>query len=101
MNDFIPKLVTKDSLENLRIVWNDDKECIYNLRELRANCQCALCKHEMTGEKLISLENISKDINLVKVEVVGNYALHFTWSDSHTTGIYSYEYLRKLCFTAD
>ena len=97
MNDFIPKLVTKDSVGNLKIVWNDDKECNYNLRELRSNCQCALCKHEMTGEKLISLENIAKDINLIKIEIVGNYALHFTWSDGHTTGIYSYEYLRKLC----
>ena len=97
MNDFIPKLVTRDSIENLKIVWSDDKECVYNLRELRFSCQCALCKHEMTGEKLISLGNIPKDINLLKAEVVGNYALHFTWSDNHTTGIYSYEYLRKLC----
>ena len=97
IREFIPKLVTKDSIGNLKIVWSDDKECIYNLRELRSNCQCALCKHEMTGEKLISLENIPKDINLVKVEIVGNYALHFAWSDNHTTGIYSYEYLRKLC----
>jgi len=24
-----------------------------------------------------------------KIEVVGNYALHFTWSDGHSTGIYS------------
>ena len=95
--NFIPKLVTKDSTNNLKIVWNDNKECVYNLRELRAGCQCALCKHEMTGEKLISIENIPKDINLVKAETVGNYALHFSWSDNHTTGIYSYEYLRKLC----
>ena len=97
MNNFIPKLVTKDSSGNLKIVWNDSRECTYNLRVLRSNCQCALCRHEVTGEKLISLENISPDVNLVKAEVVGNYALHFTWSDNHTTGIYSYEYLRKLC----
>ena len=97
MNDFIPSLVTKDSTGNLKIVWRDTKECTYNLRELRFSCQCALCRHETTGEKLISLENIPSNINLVKVEIVGNYALHFTWSDNHSTGIYSYEYLRKLC----
>ena len=97
MNEFIPRLVTKDPSGNLKIVWNDDKECVYNLRELRVSCQCALCKHEMTGEKLISIENIPLTINLLKAETVGNYALHFTWSDNHTTGIYSYEYLRKLC----
>ena len=97
MNGFIPKLVTKDSDSNLKIVWNDDKECVYSLRELRFSCQCALCRHEGTGEKLISLDKIPDDINLLKVEIVGNYALHFTWSDNHTTGIYTYEYLRKLC----
>ena len=101
MNDSIPKLVTKDSAGNLKIIWNDDKECIYNLRELRFSCQCALCKHEMTGEKLISLDEIPADMNLVKVEIMGNYALHFTWSDNHTTGIYSYEYLRKLGTTRE
>ena len=97
MNDLIPTLVTKDALGNLKIAWNDEKECIYNLRELRFSCQCALCRHEGTGEKLISLENIPSNINLVKVEIVGNYALHFTWSDNHSTGIYSYEYLRLIC----
>ena len=96
-DEFIPRLVTKDSSGNLKIVWNDNKECVYNLRKLRFSCQCALCKHEVTGKKLISLENIAADINLIKVEVVGNYALHFNWSDDHSTGIYSYEYLRKLC----
>ena len=78
-------------------MWSDDKECIYKLCELRFNCQCALCKHEVTREQLIKLENIPEDIKLLKVELVGNYALHFTWSDNHTTGIYSYEHLRKLC----
>ncbi|MEK7316525.1 MAG: gamma-butyrobetaine hydroxylase-like domain-containing protein, partial [Candidatus Eisenbacteria bacterium] len=28
---------------------------------------------------------------------VGQYALHFDWSDGHTTGIYSYDYLRRIC----
>ena len=97
MTQYSPKLITKNSLSELKIVWNDDKECIYNLRELRLNCQCAMCRHEMTGERLIKLENILENIYLLKVELVGNYALHFSWSDNHTTGIYSYEYLRKLC----
>jgi DUF971 family protein len=28
---------------------------------------------------------------------VGNYALTFTWSDGHATGIYPYDRLRGLC----
>jgi len=32
-----------------------------------------------------------------KIELVGQYALQFEWSDGHRTGIYSFEYLRELC----
>jgi len=31
------------------------------------------------------------------IERVGNYALSFAWGDSHTTGIYTFKYLRALC----
>lgn len=97
MQNYSPKLVTRNGPSELKIVWNDGKEHIYNLRELRFACQCALCKHETTGKKLISLEDISETIDLTACEVVGNYALHFLWSDGHSTGIYSYDYLRTLC----
>lgn len=95
--DFIPKLVTRHSQNELKIIWNDGEEKIYKLRELRAACLCALCKHEITRESLIKLEDIPEDINVIKIETVGNYALHFTWSDGHSTGIYSYEHLREVC----
>ena len=31
------------------------------------------------------------------MQVVGNYALQFTWSDGHTAGIYTWNYLRRIC----
>lgn len=31
------------------------------------------------------------------VEMIGNYALQPTWDDGHHTGIYTWEYLRRLC----
>ena len=96
---FYPKTITRNEKfpnKELKIVWSDEKESIYKFPELRFACQCAMCKHEFTGEKLIKLENISPDINLIKVEAVGNYAIHIAWSDGHTTGIYSYDYLRRL-----
>jgi prepilin-type processing-associated H-X9-DG protein len=34
--------------------------------------------------------------NLLKLEPVGGYAMQMTWADGHASGIYSYEYLRKL-----
>lgn len=97
MDKSIPKLVTRASNNDLKIVWGDDRECVYNLRKLRSMCRCALCRHDVTLQKSIKLEDVPENINLLKVEFVGNYALHFNWSDNHSTGIYSYDYLRSLC----
>jgi len=36
------------------------------------------------------------DLELREIERVGNYALSFTWGDSHSSGIYSFRYLRTL-----
>jgi DUF971 family protein len=36
------------------------------------------------------------DLDLREIEQVGNYALGLTWSDGHSTGIYSFRYLRSL-----
>ena len=36
-----------------------------------------------------------------RVELVGNYALQFFWSDGHNTGIYTWDYLYRLCPTED
>ena len=40
-------------------------------------------------------EGIALEIDDMKP--VGNYALEIDWFDGHTTGIYSYTYLRSLC----
>jgi DUF971 family protein len=33
----------------------------------------------------------------VEVTPVGKYALKFKWTDGHESGIYSWEYLRRVC----
>jgi DUF971 family protein len=33
---------------------------------------------------------------LADIQLVGNYGLKAVWADGHDTGIYRYEYLRKL-----
>ena len=35
-------------------------------------------------------------ITIEDAQIVGNYAIRFTFSDGHTAGIYSWEYLRSL-----
>ena len=33
----------------------------------------------------------------LSAEGVGKYAIKFSWNDSHDLGIYSWEFLRKIC----
>ena len=35
-------------------------------------------------------------VDITGVQVVGNYAIQFTFSDGHDSGIYSWDYLEKL-----
>jgi len=55
--------------------------------ELRANCRCAHCVDEMTGEIRIDQEKIRADLTLKakSIEQVGNYAVSVAFNDGHTT----------------
>jgi len=50
----------------------------------------------MTGIRIVLPIHIPDDLEFRKIELVGQYALQFEWSDGHRTGIYSFEYLREL-----
>lgn len=80
----------------LEITWADGIINKYTFAELRKNCQCATCVNEHTGEKILDTTKIPTDIKILKIEIVGNYALQFLFSDSHNTGIYSFDFLRSL-----
>ena len=81
----------------LSIMWSDLHAAIYNARNLRLGCKCAACIDEWTHQPLINPATVPPVVKPSKIQVVGNYALQFDWSDGHTTGIYTYEYLRSLC----
>jgi DUF971 family protein len=38
-----------------------------------------------------------KNLELLNWHWVGRYALSIQWSDGHDMGIYTFDYLRKLC----
>lgn len=86
----------------VKITWSDGAECDYPFSGLRAICPCVECKggHANMGgppdiEKLRTAQNAS--LTLQNVIPVGSYALQFQWSDGHSTGIYTWDYLRKAC----
>jgi DUF971 family protein len=83
----------------LAIQWNDGSESYLNLEMLRRACPCAAC-----GGEPDVLGNISRpDVNytpesfqLASFNMVGGYALQPRWRDGHDTGLYTFQYLRRL-----
>jgi len=77
------------------LVFSDGRELSAKAFDLRANCQCALCVSETTGERLVDTKRIPTDINPVEILPLGNYAVGITWSDGHSSGIYPYSMFRS------
>jgi DUF971 family protein len=38
-----------------------------------------------------------KPLKPERAELVGRYAVQIHWNDGHSTGIYSFDYLRQIC----
>lgn len=92
-----PTALKKVGQDQFRVVWDDGHNSLYTLRYLRQNCPCAACRDEWTGVRTLNLESVPADIKALHVELVGNYAVHFTFSDQHATGIFSFKFLREIC----
>jgi DUF971 family protein len=84
----------------LAIKWDDGNESFIPLEVLRRCCPCAGCR----GEADI-LGNVYKNpgrkltpaaFQLVRLVKVGGYAVQPVWADGHATGIYSFDYLKRV-----
>ena len=83
----------------LAIQWNDGSESYLNLELLRRACPCAACGGEPDVLGNIMRPNVSYSDNsfeLAGFQIVGGYAVQPTWRDGHSTGIYSFQYLRRI-----
>ncbi len=92
-----PTAINQAGPDTLQIVWNDGHDSLYSVRALRLACRCAHCVEEGTGRPLLDETNVPLDVRPVQISPVGRYAIQFTWSDGHDTGIHTFEYLRSLC----
>ena len=80
----------------LLVNWHDGLEARLGLVALRAQCMCARCVDEITGQRIVDIEGIDPSIVIDGMQLVGNYAVKIRWSDGHDTGLYTWEHLRKL-----
>src|SRR5262245_18974255 len=81
----------------VRITWHDGHVGEYDQEYLRCYCPCALCQGHGTQLKFISVPGAI----LESIRGVGNYAIELHWHDGHSTGIFTFDYLRSLCPCSD
>ena len=102
------------------ITWADGHGSHFDFAYLREQCPCAMCNDEreekaaqQEKDERLKKENPVKSATPVlsspllpmfkpkvsarAAHAVGNYALRIDFSDGHTTGIYSFDYLRTIC----
>lgn len=96
-----PVDIQESGTKELLITWQDGHHSSYSFPYLRRKCPCAGCVDEWTGKLRLLPETISEEVRPLAIRPVGNYAIRFDWSDGHTTGIYSFEYLRSICACKD
>jgi DUF971 family protein len=88
--------------EYLAIAWEDGHISMLAYTLLREACPCANCcgEPDLRGEIVPPAQPAAigeQGNSLVRVQTVGHYGLQLVWGDGHSTGIYTFEYLRSLC----
>ncbi|MCA9406008.1 MAG: P-loop NTPase [Candidatus Omnitrophica bacterium] len=86
--------------QNISVQWADGMGVTVSNKQLRLSCRCALCANEITGEVLISEDDIRQDIQPKEITPLGNYALGIVWNDGHSSGIYPYTLIKDLANTS-
>jgi DUF971 family protein len=85
--------------QDLAVLFNDGVEIYLSLEKVRRACPCAKCQGEpdVMGKYLYCKVDYRHDsFELIKIQSVGGYAFQLYWTDGHSSGIYSYDYLRLL-----
>lgn len=85
----------------IEITWSDGRAATYTPRLLRDACPCATCREGRTTPVAKPLLQVLAPEETVPLAVtgmtpVGQYAYSIEFSDGHSSGIYTLEYLREL-----
>ena len=90
------------------ITWEDGHSSHFEFAYLRDNCPCATCNDERAKKESLAeaspafassaaLPMFKPKPRATAATQVGNYAIQISFSDGHSTGIYSYDQLRSIC----
>lgn len=91
--DHEPARIDVDA-ESVAITWTDGASTRITGDRLRSSCPCAECReHESKTRSIIQIENRT---SIADAQLIGGYAIRFTFADGHADGLYPYGILREL-----
>ena len=96
----VPRQIKIIEKKQLLVKWDENSESKIDLKYLRDECPCAGCKGETILLKTYrppKPASIHAERYKIKdIQPVGEYAIQISWKDGHNTGIYTWDYLKKL-----
>lgn len=103
MNEIYPVELQRTDERELFVRWSDGSEQTIPFRKLRDACQCATCMEKKMGksEQPTGTLNIlsaaeASPLQIESMQPVGNYAYNVSFSDGHTTGIFTFDLIRSI-----
>jgi len=94
-NKHIPTNLTYHSkAHSLELEFNTGEKYELSAEYLRINSPSAEVQGHGPGQEVLQIGK--QDVNITKIEQVGNYAVQLFFDDNHNTGIYSWETLFHL-----
>jgi len=85
----------------IEIAWSDGATSVYTPRLLRDACPCATCREKRVEPArpnpltVLAPEELAP-LTISGMKPVGQYAYSIEFSDGHSSGIYTLDYLREL-----
>ena len=84
----------------IAIVWSDGSESYLPMEKLRAWSPSAenMGEQDLLGRRIGGHEGPREfpGVTVTGWRIIGGYAVQFDFSDGHNTGLYVFDYLRKL-----
>ncbi len=101
-----PEHIAISKSKGIKIDWRDGHQSDYTLGYLRDECPCATCtgahgtepqKTNYSAPQTSPFPMFKPALKMLDADAVGNYAVRISWNDGHSSGIYSWAHLRKIC----
>lgn len=83
----------------IAIIWQDGSESYFKHELLRAKSPSAenMGERDIFGTKYGGTDQETfPGVSITGWNIIGNYAVRFTFSDGHNTGLFSWEYLKQI-----